>query len=131
MKSLIVEDDFTSRLLLQAILSRFGECHIAVNGREAVEAFGAARASGRGYDLVCMDIMMPEMDGHSALEAIRKAEMEEGVSSGLAAKVVMTTALDSVKDVAAAFRGLCDAYLVKPINSAELIEQLREFSLVA
>jgi two-component system, chemotaxis family, chemotaxis protein CheY len=131
MKSLIVEDDFTSRLLLQTILSRYGECHVAVNGREAVDAFSAARASGRGYDLVCMDIMMPEMDGHAALEAIRNAEMEEATRFEPAARVVMTTALDNVKNVAAAFRGLCDAYLVKPINSSELIEQLREFSLVA
>ncbi len=104
---------------------------MASNGREAVEAFGAARASGRGYDLVCMDIMMPEMDGHSALEAIRKSEMDEGILAGNGTKVVMTTALDRVKDVAAAFRGLCDAYMVKPINSAELIEQLRKFSLIA
>lgn len=131
MKSLVVEDDFTSRLLLQAILSRFGECHIAVNGVEAVEAFRAARAGGCGYNLVCMDIMMPEMDGQSALEALRKIETEEGVPAGGAAKVMMTTALSSVKDVAAAFRGLCDAYLVKPIDSAQFIQQLREFSLLA
>lgn len=130
MKSLIVEDDFTSRLLLQAILSRCGECHIAVNGSEAVEAFRGARASGRGYDLVCMDIMMPEMDGQAALEAIRKIETEEGVRSQCAAKVVMTTALDTVKDVASAFHALCDAYLVKPIDGAKLLERLREFSLV-
>ena len=39
MKTLIVEDDFTSRLFLQTFLSRYGECHIAVNGKEAVEAF--------------------------------------------------------------------------------------------
>ena len=43
MKTLIVEDDFTSRLLLQASLSAYGECHIAVNGKEAVEAFRTAR----------------------------------------------------------------------------------------
>ena len=44
---LLVEDDFASRLLLQTFLSRYGECHIAVNGREAVEAFRAALEQGR------------------------------------------------------------------------------------
>ena len=39
MRTLIVEDDFTSRLLLQTVLSRYGECHVAINGKEAVEAF--------------------------------------------------------------------------------------------
>ena len=46
MKTLIVEDDFTSRLSMQAILSPYGECHIAVNGREAIQAFRLARAQG-------------------------------------------------------------------------------------
>jgi two-component system chemotaxis response regulator CheY len=63
MRTLIVEDDFTSRLLLQSFLSVYGECHIAVNGREAVAAFRAAQERPQAYDLICMDIMMPEMDG--------------------------------------------------------------------
>lgn len=36
MKTLIVEDDFTSRLFLQTFLARYGKCHIAVNGKQAV-----------------------------------------------------------------------------------------------
>ena len=47
MKTLIVEDDFTGRLLLQTLLSPYGECHIAVNGREAVDAFRRAMKRGR------------------------------------------------------------------------------------
>ena len=77
MRTLIVEDDFTSRLLMQAILAPCGECHIAVNGREAIQAFRLARAQGRPYDLVCLDIMMPEMDGHAVLKVLRAAEEAE------------------------------------------------------
>jgi CheY-like chemotaxis protein len=62
LRVLLVEDNFASRLLLQTFLSRYGECHIAVNGREAVEAFHPTPGAGRKHDLVCMDIMMPEMD---------------------------------------------------------------------
>ena len=87
MKTLIVEDDFTSRLLMQAILSPYGECHIAVNGREAIQAFRLARAQGHPYDLVCLDIMMPEMDGHAVLKALRAAEEAEGILIGDGAKV--------------------------------------------
>ena len=68
MKTLIVEDDFTSRLLLQEILKRYGAVHIAVNGREAVDAVRAAAESDESYDLICLDIMMPEMDGYQALK---------------------------------------------------------------
>ena len=52
MKTLIVEDDFTSRLLLQTFLSRYGECHLAVNGKEAVEAFRMALDNGSPYNLI-------------------------------------------------------------------------------
>lgn len=131
MKSLIVEDDFTSRLLLQTIISRYGECHIAVNGREAVEAFRLARNSGRRYDLICMDIMMPEMDGQAALAEIRSEEQAEGIFSTNGVKIIMTTALDQPRDVVHAFHELCDAYLFKPIDTARLIAHLKDFSLIA
>ncbi|NCC53452.1 MAG: response regulator, partial [Spartobacteria bacterium] len=71
MKTLIVDDDFTNRILLQAIMEEYGVAHIAVNGREAVDAVCMAMDDGVPYDLVCLDIMMPEMDGQEALKAIR------------------------------------------------------------
>ena len=74
MKTLIVEDDFTSRLFLQTFLSRYGDCHMAVNGKEAVEAFQMATDNGSPYHLICMDIMMPEMDGQEAVRQVRALE---------------------------------------------------------
>jgi two-component system chemotaxis response regulator CheY len=129
MKTLIVEDDFTSRLFLQTVLSRYGECHIAVNGKEAVEAFRVAGEVNQRYDLICMDIMMPEMDGQAAMRAIRAQEAATGIYTKCV-KIVMTTALGDVKDVIAAFQGLCDAYLTKPISARKLMEKLRGFGLV-
>lgn len=130
MKTLIVEDDFTSRLLLQEILKRYGALHVAVNGKEAVEAVRIALDEGEPYDLVCLDIMMPEMDGQQALREIRAMEESRRVPARDGAKVFMTSALDRVNDVSRAFQGLCDAYLVKPIERAKLLEQLEAFKLV-
>jgi two-component system chemotaxis response regulator CheY len=130
MKTLIVEDDFTSRLVLQTFLSRYGECHIAVNGREAVEAFRSALESGQHYDLVCMDIMMPEMDGREAVKRVRALEQERGILSTSGAKIIMTTVVDEIKEVARCFEELCDAYLLKPINLAELLKQVQSYHLV-
>ena len=131
MKTLIVEDDFTSRLLMQAILSPHGECHIAVNGREAIQAFRLARSQGRPYDLVCLDIMMPELDGHAVLKALRAAEEAEGILIGDGAKVVMTTALTDTGNVFNAFREMCDGYVAKPIDKAKLLGLLASLGLTA
>ncbi|MFY9742801.1 MAG: response regulator, partial [Candidatus Sulfotelmatobacter sp.] len=92
MRTLIVEDDFTSRLLLQSFLAQYGECHIAVNGTEAVAAFRAALENQQPYDLICMDIMMPEMDGQAAIQEIRAIEEAGGIISSNGAKIIMTTA---------------------------------------
>lgn len=131
MKTLVVEDDFVSRLLLQEIISAWGECHVAVNGREAVQAFRLARQSGHPYDLICLDIMMPEMDGHAVLKEIRAEEEAEGILLGDGVKVIMTTALQDKANVFNAFRETCDAYLVKPIEKAKLVSQLRSLELIA
>ena len=126
MRTLIAEDDATSRLLLEGYLSPYGECHAAQNGREAVEAFREARRRGRGYDLICMDIMMPEMDGHETLECIRNIEQERGIWGLDAVKVVMITALGDFENVRKSFRGQCDAYLVKPIRRNKILSAVRD-----
>jgi len=130
MKTLIVEDDFTSRLFLQTFLSRYGDCHMAVNGKEAVEAFRLATENGSPYHLICMDIMMPEMDGQEAVRQVRALEEARGVLSPHGAKIVMTTAVNEMKEVFRSFQALCDAYLVKPIDTAELLSQLKSFRLI-
>lgn len=130
MKTLIVEDDFTSRLLLQEVLKRYGSVHIAVNGQEAVAAVSAALEAGEHYDLICLDIMMPQMDGYEALEKIRQLEEEHGFNSTTGSKVVMTTALDQMTNISQAFWSLCDAYVTKPINHAKLKAHLSEFQLI-
>jgi len=130
LRALLVEDDFTSRLLLQTFLARYGDCHIAVNGREAVEACRLALDRGRGYDLISMDIMMPEMDGREAVRQIRAMEEALEILSTCGAKIIMTTALGDVKEVIRCFRELCDAYLVKPIDLAQLLAHMKSYRLV-
>jgi two-component system chemotaxis response regulator CheY len=130
MRTLVVEDDFSSRLLLHTFLSRYGECHIAVNGREAIQAFRTSREQARQYDLICLDIMMPEVDGLEALRTIRDLEQEAGILPGGGVKIIMTTALDDSKHIFKAFNGLCDAYLTKPVELARLLQHLRECKLL-
>jgi two-component system chemotaxis response regulator CheY len=131
MKTLIVDDDFTCRLLLHEFLKSYGPTHIAVNGNEAVEAVRAALEANEPYELICLDIMMPGMDGHAALEQIRALEAAKGRVSTHGARILMTTALGDMKNVMTAFKGLCDGYVVKPIDKAKLLQELRQFQLIA
>ena len=52
MRSLVVEDNLTNQIVLRSFLSKYGECKVAVNGKQALAAFSAAQKSGRGYDLI-------------------------------------------------------------------------------
>jgi two-component system chemotaxis response regulator CheY len=130
LRILIVEDDFVCRKLVHALLSEFGDCFIAVNGHEAVEAVKDALDEGRPYDLVCLDIMMPEMDGHEALKLIREIESERGIEGLDGVKVIMTTALGDSKNVIGAFRTGCEAYIVKPVGKEKLIQEMGKLGLV-
>lgn len=131
MRFLIVEDDFTSRKLLQQILSPYGEVDVAVNGKEAVGAFEKALTDGTPYELVCMDIMMPEMDGQEALKKIRAIEQANGVSTTDESKVVMTTALDDPKNVVEAYyKGGATSYVPKPLDRQLFLQLLKNIGLI-
>jgi two-component system, chemotaxis family, chemotaxis protein CheY len=130
MKFLVVEDDFFSRKLLNIQLSRYGQCDVAVNGKEAVQAVRNAFREGQPYDLICLDIAMPEMDGQEALRAIRELEKEVGHSGLDGVKIIMTTAFEDSKTIMTAFNSGCEAYLVKPINQAKLIAEMEKLGLM-
>lgn len=130
MKSLIVEDDFTSRLLMQKFLAPYGESHVAVNGNEAIEAFTQAINSDEPYQLICLDIMMPEMDGHATLKQIRAFEENKGIMIGDGVKIIMTTALGDMDNKLTAVKEFCDAYLVKPIDRSKILELIDSFGLI-
>jgi len=131
MRILIVEDDFTSRRLLQLMMSDYGICDIAVNGKEALKAFELAKAENRPYQLICLDIMMPEMDGQEALKAIRQREKELGIDPQYEVKIIMTTCIDSPRAVIEAYyHGGCTSYMVKPIEKSKLTNLLRDLELL-
>lgn len=130
MRVLIAEDDFASRKFMLRFLSKYGECDITVDGLEVVEAFSMALEENEGYDLVCLDIMMPGLDGYQALKKIREIEQEKHVPEEKAVKIIMTTALNEGKNVTKAFELGCTAYAGKPIDQEKFENVLRKFDLI-
>ncbi len=131
MRTLIVEDDFVSRLVLSRMLSVYGVCDTVVNGVEALSAFSIALAENNPYEVICMDIMMPEMDGKEALKIIRQREQEAKIPPEKEAKIVMISALDTPKDVIDTYyHGGCTSYIVKPIEKNKIIKVLKDIGVL-
>lgn len=129
MRALIVEDEFLSRKVLRSFLMTLFDVDIVVNGREAVEAFRLAHTDSQPYDLILMDIMMPEVDGIEALQKIREMETSENLNPKV--KVIMTTALDDPQTVIKTFYdGEASAYIVKPVSRDKLYSELEKLGLL-
>lgn len=129
MRTLIVDDDVISRRVLLEILKPYGDCEQAASGREALAAFTACLDS-KPYDLVLLDIQMPDIDGQETLAAIRAIEARRGVPPQLGVKIIMATVNVDNASIFTAFRNQCEAYLVKPVTSEAVLVNLEQFGLL-
>jgi two-component system copper resistance phosphate regulon response regulator CusR len=113
MKILIVEDEVkTSSYLRKGLVENGFVVDVAARGDE-----GLFRARNQQYDLVILDVMLPEQDGWSVLSAMRGA--------GLRTPVIFLTARDSVQDRVKGLDLGADDYLVKPFAFSELLARVR------
>jgi two-component system chemotaxis response regulator CheY len=110
-------------------LKPYGTCDFAKDGLEAIDAFEQRFNSDEPYDLVCLDISMPIMDGHTTLKEIRRLESSRGLDH--ACKVIMITAIRSIRTVMEAFGDMCDAYFPKPLNKKKFYHELDSLGLLS
>jgi two-component system, chemotaxis family, chemotaxis protein CheY len=130
MRILIAEDDMTSRRFLFKFLSQYGECDLTVDGLEALDAFLLSLKENNRYDLICLDIMMPKIDGVKVLKTIRDLEKEHKIGPEARSKVIMTTALGETAYVQQSFDIGCEAYASKPIDVDKLVKVLEKLGLI-
>jgi len=130
MKTLIVDDDIFNCKLLQSILKDYGECSIAMSGISAIQLFEEALKADEIYDLVCLDIMMPEKDGYETLRDMRALEQNQPTQTDKRSRIIMVTALEEQENKTKAFYENCDGYLVKPVERKLLEEMLSKMKLI-
>lgn len=126
MRFLIVDDDESIHLYLQGILAPFAECDAAYSGEVAVDFFLQAHEEKRPYDVVFMDILMPEMDGHKTAELLRSEEAKLGVAESEQFTLVMITSLVDNRNVSRAFfNTFASCYIVKPFDKEKVLDELQ------
>ncbi|MBC8378790.1 MAG: response regulator [Planctomycetes bacterium] len=131
MKILIVDDDVGSSKLLQLYLSEYGDLVTANSGAEAVELFEQSLDNNERFDLICLDFMMPGMDGIETLEAIRQMERQRGIARSDRVRVIMTTVVDQEENILKAFATGCDSYVIRPDRKERLVDEIRNFGLIS
>ena len=125
---LIVDDDELCRNLLQNLLAKFGSCEMAENGREGLAFFKEALAGSDPYDLICVDLIMPNMNGHMLIREIRDFEQKQ--QTPFHAAIFAITSIDSIYEKSELLLGnLCDHYVVKPFNAASITADLHKYVL--
>ncbi|MBP8598757.1 MAG: response regulator [Selenomonas sp.] len=127
MRILVAEDDRLSRVFLKKFLVRYGECDVAVDGIEALDCFMDAVKQKKPYDLLCLDIMMPRVDGLKVLKAIRVLEKQHELKHTC---IIMMTALADVEYVDQALELGCDAYAAKPIDTDKVETVMKNLGLL-
>lgn len=130
MKALIVDDQRVSRMKVQKIMEGFCEIDAADCGQAAIEAFKKSLDTGILYDLVTLDVSMPDMDGRQVLQIIRKLELEKGIHSEKQVKVLMITSSSDKETVVSSIQAGCDDYLIKPLNRETISSKLEKFGLI-
>ena len=127
---LIADDLLPNRLLLHNYLRDYASCDIVADGLEAVEMVEISLDEQTPYDLILMDIMMPEMDGIEAVRLIRAMERALGVKPSNETIIIMISALNSPHDVMNAFRKTgCTDYIAKPVLRDKLLNKLRQHNI--
>ncbi len=130
MKTLIVDDDFANRKMMQQRFNRYGQTHLASNGKQAIEIFTEALKTDEPFDLICLDIAMPVMDGHETLKEFRRIEEVLRVDAVRAANILMITAMADRDNVVQAIGNNCQGYLVKPLDMKRLKNELLCLNLI-
>jgi len=130
MRCLIVDDDPVSRLMIRGYLAPLFDCDVVQDGASAVSAHFSALQKREPYDLLCLDIVMPGLNGFQVLQAIKDRESELKIPRQNRIKIVTISGCSRSETAEQALSTGVDAHLNKPLSRDELFCGLREGGLL-
>ena len=116
MRILIAEDEPISLKVLADMMQAYGEVVTTSDGGEAYDAFLEAIDNNEPFDIILLDIQMPNFNGQETLHAIREYEEERFIPESEAARIIMTSSLSDGENIYEAHMNGCTNYLLKPIS---------------
>lgn len=130
MRILIADDSETDLKILTGLLKRQGDCQTAVTGTEVLRVIKQAIENRTPFNLLCLDILLPDMAGHDVLTQIRNLEKSKSISKNDRLKIIMITGMHDVKNILKATNLGCDGYVTKPVDKERLMIELSKLGLV-
>ena len=130
MRILVVDDEVVSRKKMMKSVSELGACEGVQNGNAALSAVQTALEEWKLYDLITLDISMPDISGTEVLSRIRELEAERGLDDEERATILMVTSHSDIETVKACV-GKCDGYIIKPFNRDVIMDKLKKTGVLS
>jgi two-component system chemotaxis response regulator CheY len=129
MNILVVDDEIVSQKKMMKILSGFGTCNGVKTGKAALGAVKTALENWKLYNLITLDVSMPDISGVEVLKAVRKMEGDRGLADDEKSKILMVTSHSDIETVKACV-GKCDGYIIKPFNREVMTDKIKKTGLI-
>lgn len=129
MRILVVDDEVVSRTKMHVMMESLGESQMAENGTQAIEMFRQAMKRKQAFDLVTLDIQMPDLQGTEVLKQLRAIEGECKVPKEQQSVVMMVTSQSDKIQVLTSIALGCDEYITKPFNFDTIRGKLAKLGL--
>jgi len=129
MRILTADDELVSRKLMEKIMTNYGECEAVASGQAAIEAFKTAWHNWIPFDLITLDISMPDINGLDVLYQIRSLENEKNVRANKRVIVIMVTASSDKDTIVTAVQAGCNEYIAKPFDRETIAKKLIKLGL--